>query len=70
TLSGKAEETALVGDSNIDLLATRAGNFAHCYLVTTGTHGREELLAAGARNEDIFPNLSALATSAFGLSGG
>ncbi|MDR0679202.1 MAG: HAD hydrolase-like protein [Puniceicoccales bacterium] len=68
TLSALPEETALVGDSDIDFFAARAGSFAHCYLVTTGTHGREALLAARAQEEDIFPNLSELGTSAFGLS--
>ncbi|MDR2663924.1 MAG: HAD hydrolase-like protein [Puniceicoccales bacterium] len=66
-LSALPEESVLVGDSPIDLLAARAGNFARCCLVTTGTHGREGLLAAGASAAEIFPDLPSLGASVFGL---
>jgi HAD superfamily hydrolase (TIGR01509 family) len=56
-LGARAEETCLVGDSPFDVATARAGGFP-CYAVTTGTHGAEELIAAGATA--VFPNLPAL----------
>lgn len=53
-----------VGDSPFDIEA------AHCvdrpaYCVTTGTHSREELMAAGA--DGVFPDLFELARSVFSI---
>lgn len=46
-LGVRAEGTLLVGDSPFDVQAAAAGGFP-CWAVTTGTHGAEALLAAGA----------------------
>lgn len=48
TLGAEAASTLLVGDSPFDVAAARAGNFAACWCVTTGTHDAHELHAAGA----------------------
>ncbi|MDR3316835.1 MAG: HAD family hydrolase [Puniceicoccales bacterium] len=67
TLGVAPEQSVLVGDSETDFFAARAGNFAHCYLLTTGTHGAGELIAVGAGKEDIFPDLRTLGKVVFGL---
>lgn len=54
----------LVGDSPFDAETARQGGFP-AFLVTTGTHSAEELRTAGA--EHIYPDLAALARTAFAL---
>ncbi|MEO7414170.1 MAG: HAD family hydrolase [Opitutaceae bacterium] len=46
-LGAKASATLLIGDSTYDVEAAHNGGFP-CWCVTTGTHGRDELLAARA----------------------
>jgi phosphoglycolate phosphatase len=46
-LGATATTTLLVGDSPYDVQAAHNAGFP-CWCVTTGTHGREELVAAGA----------------------
>lgn len=67
-LRASAGETLLVGDSPYDLDAARAGGIRAAF-VTTGTHSAEELRAAGAVAETIFPDLFALGAAVFGLAG-
>jgi phosphoglycolate phosphatase len=62
-----ANETVLIGDSEIDFFAAKAGNFAHCYLVTTGTHTADDLHAIGVHQQDIFTNLLSLGEKVFDL---
>jgi HAD superfamily hydrolase (TIGR01509 family) len=53
-LGAQAATTMLVGDSPFDVQAAHNGGFA-CWCVTTGTHDREQLHAAGA--DAVFSNL-------------
>jgi phosphoglycolate phosphatase len=64
TLGAEPASTCLIGDSPFDAAAAHAGGLT-CYLVTTGTHSRKELEAAGA--EQIYPDLPSLAREVFGL---
>ncbi|MDR2576919.1 MAG: HAD family hydrolase, partial [Puniceicoccales bacterium] len=66
-MEAKAEEVVLIGDSETDFLAAKAGNFANCYLVTTGTHSEKELLEIGAPQKNIFPDLWRLGEKVFDL---
>jgi phosphoglycolate phosphatase-like HAD superfamily hydrolase len=56
-LGAQPATTLLVGDSPFDVQAAHNGGFA-CWCVTTGTHDRAQLEAAGA--EAVFPDLTAL----------
>ncbi|HUJ44450.1 MAG TPA: HAD family hydrolase [Opitutaceae bacterium] len=64
TLGADAPSTCLIGDSPFDAEAARTGGLT-CFLVTTGTHSRKELEAAGA--EHVYPDLPSLAREVFGL---
>jgi phosphoglycolate phosphatase len=68
SLGVECGRAAMVGDSDVDLLTARRGNFGHCYLVTTGTHGAEALISLGAPAECIFPDLYRLGETVFHLS--
>jgi hypothetical protein len=57
----------MVGDSEIDFLAARAGDFGHCYLVTTGTHSADDLAAVGVPRPCIFDGLRRLGEGPFQL---
>lgn len=57
-LGAAADETLLVGDSPYDIQAARAGGFP-AWCVTTGTHDRQQLQAAGAAR--VFADLLELA---------
>ncbi|MDR1435694.1 MAG: HAD family hydrolase [Puniceicoccales bacterium] len=59
--------SAMVGDSETDFLAAQSGNFAHCFLVTTGMRNVDELMEAGSAAADIFPDLPTLGAIAFSL---
>jgi HAD superfamily hydrolase (TIGR01509 family) len=56
-LGAQPATTLLVGDSPFDVQAAHNGGFA-CWCVTTGTHDRAQLEAAGA--EAVFADLPAL----------
>ena len=58
-LGGSPDSALLVGDSPFDVDAAHNGGFP-CWVVTTGTHSGEELLAAGA--DEVFGNLDAIAS--------
>lgn len=58
-LNANPARTLLIGDSPFDVQAAKAGGFAACWCVTTGTHTAEQLMAAGA--DEVFPDLLALA---------
>jgi phosphoglycolate phosphatase len=53
-LGARADECLLVGDSPFDIEAAHAGGLT-AWVVTTGTHSAEQLLAAGA--DRVFPDL-------------
>lgn len=63
-LGAKAQSTCMVGDSPWDVAAAHAVGMP-CYCVTTGTHNRSELQAAGA--EAVFADFFELGQSGFGL---
>jgi phosphoglycolate phosphatase-like HAD superfamily hydrolase len=63
-VGGEAATACLVGDSPFDAEAARLAGIDG-FLVATGTHSAEELRAAGASH--VYPDLTALARSAFGL---
>jgi phosphoglycolate phosphatase-like HAD superfamily hydrolase len=63
-LDARPAGACLIGDSPFDAETARHGGLP-AYLVTTGTHGRAELRAAGA--EHVYRNLRALARGVFGL---
>ena len=63
-LGADAASTCLIGDSPFDGEAARAGGLT-CYLVTTGTHSRPELEAAGAQH--VYPDLTSLGRDVFDL---
>ncbi|MDR2030532.1 MAG: HAD family hydrolase [Puniceicoccales bacterium] len=67
TLKTTAEQATMVGDSAVDHRAAVAGNFVKSYSVTTGTHGREELIEQGVPADTIFSDLFTLGMSAFHL---
>jgi phosphoglycolate phosphatase len=54
-MGARPEETLLIGDSPFDIEAAHAGGFP-AWCVTTGTHSRAELEAAGA--DRIFANFA------------
>jgi phosphoglycolate phosphatase len=64
TLAADASSTCMIGDSPYDIQAAHNGGFP-CYCVTTGTHTQKELTDAGA--DGVFPGMSALARTVFGL---
>ncbi|MDR2668067.1 MAG: HAD family hydrolase [Puniceicoccales bacterium] len=68
SIGAKAAESAMVGDTETDFQAALSGNFAKCYLVTTGMRGAEELVSSGVEEENIFPDLLSLGKKAFGLN--
>lgn len=63
-LNASAETTCMVGDSPWDIATARAIGMT-CYAVSTGTHRREELEAAGA--DAVFPNFFELGRTGFGI---
>ena len=63
-VGGEAATACLVGDSPFDAEAARQAGLDG-FLVATGTHSAKELHAAGAAH--VYPNLIALAHSAFGI---
>jgi phosphoglycolate phosphatase len=65
SLCARASTTCMLGDSPYDIQAAHNGGFP-CYCVTTGTHGSEELSAAGA--DGVFPGMPELAQEVFGLN--
>ena len=63
-LAASSSETCLVGDSIYDVQAADNGGFP-CYCVTTGTHSRAELTAAGA--DGVYETLHSLGEDVFGI---
>ncbi len=63
-LGADAAGCCLVGDSPFDIATARAAGFP-CFCVTTGTHDRAALVAAGA--DGVYPGLLPLAAAEFGL---
>jgi phosphoglycolate phosphatase-like HAD superfamily hydrolase len=62
-LGAKPEETVMVGDSPYDVEAGHVGGFP-AWCVTTGTHTREQLEAAGA--DRVFADFGELGRAVFG----
>ena len=56
-LTGSPDSTLLVGDSPFDVEAAHNGGFP-CWVVTTGTHTADELVAAEA--DAVFPDLKSV----------
>ena len=63
-LGAEAAASCLIGDSPFDAETARNGGLA-AFLVATGTHGRDELRAAGV--EHVYRDLRALARGVFDL---
>lgn len=64
-LNAQPGTTALIGDSPYDIQAAHEIDIP-AYCVTTGTHSKAELEAAGA--DGVFPDLPALGKELFGLN--
>lgn len=64
-IGGQASSACLIGDSPFDVETARNGGFP-CFAVTTGTHGADALLQAGAAA--VYPGMRALAAGSFGLT--
>ncbi len=63
-IGGEAGAACLIGDSVYDVQTGLNAGFP-CHCVTTGTHGEEELCAAGAAG--VWPDMFAVGRNVFGL---
>lgn len=64
---GQAESTILIGDSPFDIEAAHAGNIP-AYVVATGSHTQEQLLANEPRADGVYADLWELGKNLFDLN--